>query len=188
MTRSVLFVQSSPDKLLKKEVQRIVKEHGLKVRVVEKGGRPLQSFLQRSDVDPQLDCLDSECPLCLTSPEGLCRMESVGYRIWCMPCEEQGINVVMDGETGRTAKKRCKEHLDAMRSVRQSSNLREHCKAGHDGVFVPFGCKVVACYPGDPLSRQIQEAVRIDCQQGTSLNDQSEFTRPAGIRMTAQRM
>ena len=105
-----------------------------------------------------------------------------------MPCEEQGINVVMDGETGRTAKKRCKEHLNAMRSVRQTSNLREHCEAEHDGVFVPFGCKVVALYPGDPLSRQIQEAVRIDCQQGTSLNDQSEFTRPAGIRMTAQRM
>ena len=75
-----------------------------------------------------------------------------------------------------------------MRSVRQSSNLREHCEAEHDGVFVPFGCKVVARYPGDPLSRQIQEAVRIDCQQGTSLNDQSEFTRPAGIRMTAHRM
>ena len=56
-----------------------------------------------------------------------------------MPCEEQGINVVMDGETGRTAKKRCKEHLDAMRSVRQSSNLREHCEVVHDAVCVPFG-------------------------------------------------
>ena len=74
MTRSVLFVQSSPDKLLKKEVQRIVKEHGFKVRVVEKGGRPLQSFLQRSDVDPQLDCVDSECPLCLTW-----RVGAIGY-------------------------------------------------------------------------------------------------------------
>ena len=185
---SVLFVQSSPGELLKKEVQRIVKENGFKVRVVEKGGRPLQSFLQRSDVDPQLDCLDGECPVCLTSPEGMCRMESVGYRIWCMPCEEQGRNVVMDGETGRTAKKRCKEHLDAMRSVRQSSNLREHCEVEHGGVLVPFGCKVVARFPGDPLSRQIQEAVRIDHQQGTSLNDQSEFARPAGVRITAQRM
>ena len=85
---SVLFVQSSPDELLKKEVQRIVKEHGFKVRVVEKGGRPLQSFLQRSDVDPQLDCLDSECSLCHTSPEGLCRMESVGYRICLVKSKE----------------------------------------------------------------------------------------------------
>ena len=34
---SVLFVQSSPGELLKKEVQRIVKDNGFKVRVVEKG-------------------------------------------------------------------------------------------------------------------------------------------------------
>ena len=55
-------------------------------------------------------------------------MEGVGYRIWCVPCREQGINVVMDGETGKTAKIRCKQHFTAMRSVNQSSNLREHCQ------------------------------------------------------------
>ena len=186
--QSVIFVQSSPGELLKQEIQKIVNENGFNVRVVEKGGKPLRSFLQRSDIDPQLDCLDDDCPVCHTSPEGLCRMESVGYRIWCVPCKEQGINVVMDGETGRTAKIRCKEHLDAMKSVVQSSNLREHCEAVHGGVLVPFGCKVVARYPGDPLSRQIQEAVRIDHQDGVSLNDQSEFVRPAGIRISAQRM
>ena len=58
--QSVLFVQSSPGEILKKEVQKVMDENGFKVRVVERGGRPVRSLLQRSDVDPQLDCLDSE--------------------------------------------------------------------------------------------------------------------------------
>ena len=166
----------------------MIDENGFKVRVVERGGRPVRSLLQRSDVDPQLDCLDSECPLCITGAKGLCRMEGVGYRIWCVPCREQGINAVMDGETGKTAKIRCKQHFTAMRSVNQSSNLREHCQEVHGGVEVPFGCEVVSRYPGNPLSRQIEEAVRIDHQDGISMNDKSEFVRPAGVRLTAQRM
>ena len=185
---SVLFVQSSPGELLKKEVQKVIDASGFKVRVVERAGVPLKSLLQRSDVEPQLDCLDKQCPVCLTSRKGLCRMEGVGYKIWCVPCKEEGKNVIMDGETGRTAKMRCGEHLAAMRSKKQSSNLREHCEAVHDGEEVPFGCAVVARFPGDPLSRQIQEAVRIDHQEGTSMNDKSEFVRPAGVRIRAERM
>ena len=114
------------------------------MRVVERAGVPLKSLLQRSDVEPQLDCLDKQCPVCLTSPKGLCRMEGVGYNIWC--------------------------------------------EAVHDGEEVSFGCAVVSRFPGDPLSRQIQEAVRIDHQEGTSMNDKSEFVRPAGVRIRAERM
>ena len=58
---SVLFVQSSPGELLKKEVQKVIDASGFKVRVVERAGVPLKSLLQRSDVEPQLDCLDEQC-------------------------------------------------------------------------------------------------------------------------------
>ena len=83
---------------------------------------------------------------------------------------------------------RCGEHLAAMRSKKQSSNIREHCEAVHDGEEVSFRCAVVFRFPGDPLSRHIQEAVRIDHQEGTSMNDKSEFVRPAGVRIQAERM
>ena len=36
--QSVLFVQSSPGEVLKKEVQKVIDESGFKVRVVEQGG------------------------------------------------------------------------------------------------------------------------------------------------------
>ena len=174
--------------VLRKEIQKIMDDSGFKVRVVEKGGRQLKSILQRSDVEPQQCCMDGECPVCLTSPKGLCQMESVGYRIWCKACEEVGVEARMDGETGRTARLRCKEHMKALRSETESSNLREHCDLMHGGVQVEFGCEVVSRFPGDPLSRQIEEAVRIDHQRGISLNDKAEFVRPASVRMTASRM
>ena len=69
---------------------------------------------------------------------------------------------VMDWETGRTARKRCKEHLTALDSSTQSSNLREHWEEVHWGRRVRFDCEVVSRFPGDPLSRQLHEAVRIE--------------------------
>ena len=48
---------------------------------------------------------DDDCPICLTAPKGNCQMESVGYRIWCM----EGKAALMNGETGRTGRIRCKE-------------------------------------------------------------------------------
>ena len=74
-----------------------------------------------------------------------------------------------------------------MRSLRQSSNLREHCELIHGGEEVKFGCKVVPRFPGDSLTRQVEEAVRIDCQEGMSMNDKREFVRPAGVRIRTER-
>ena len=185
---SVMFVQATPNEVLRKEVQKIIDASGFKVKVVQRGGIPLKSMLQRSDVDPQMKCLDDDCPVCLTAPKGCCQMESVGYKIWCIECKQLGHNAVMDGETGRTARMRCKEHLSALDSKTRSSNLREHCFAFHGGRRVEFACEVVSRFPGDPLTRQLEEAIRIDHQEGISLNDQSEFVRPAGVRISVARM
>ena len=51
--KSVMFVQSSPNEILRKEIQKIVDRSGFKVKVVQRGGRTLKSMLQRSDVKPQ---------------------------------------------------------------------------------------------------------------------------------------
>ena len=50
-------------------------------------------------------------------------------------CKEEGKDVCMYGETGRTGKMRCSEHRDALVDPRKSSNLREHCQNFHDGRF-----------------------------------------------------
>ena len=53
---TVLFVQAAPGEILKTEVQAVVKADGLKVKVVEAGGRSMKQYLQRSDVGPVQTC------------------------------------------------------------------------------------------------------------------------------------
>ena len=187
--QSVMFVQATLGEILKKDVEKVMKTCGFKVKVVEQSGRSVMNMLQRSDISPQLRCYDENCTVCLTEAKGLCRIEGVGYKVWCVPCKERGIDVVMHGETGRTAADRCGEHISRMRG-RAQSNLREHCIAQHEGEFVDFGCAVVSTFNGDPLSRQIEEAMRIDREASSGsvvMNDKREWVRPASIQMRAER-
>ena len=105
---------------------------------------------------------------------GNCQSESVVYKIWCQKCEEGGNSAVMFGETGKTAKIRCRQHMDDFVSGR-SSNLREHVHNVHHGKDdVTFGFSVVKKYPGDALSRQLKEAVLIVNNTGMTMNDKNE--------------
>ena len=55
-----MFVQATPGSILKKEVELIMKAEGMKVSVVEKGGKNVQQLLQKSDIDPNKFCNDSD--------------------------------------------------------------------------------------------------------------------------------
>ena len=46
---SVIFVPSTPDSILQKRYQSEVDRQGLRIRVVEKAGRSIESMVQRSD-------------------------------------------------------------------------------------------------------------------------------------------
>ena len=183
---SVIFVQATPGEILKREVSKVIRESGFKVKIVEKGGRNIRSLLQKSDVSPATHCFDDSCPLCMTEGKGKCEVESVVYKIWCPVCKAEGVDVSMYGETGRTGKIRCKEHRNALYDLKKSSNLREHCQRVHGGEFIDFSYSVVKTFPGDPLSRQLKEAMLIDDHSGPSMNDKREFVRPASIRIRAE--
>ena len=101
--QSVIFVQATPGEILKKEIEGVMKRCGFRINVVERSGRSVMSMLQRSDVDPQIHCFDRNCPVCVTEGKGLNRKEGVGYKIWCLPCKELGVDVIMHGEIGRIA-------------------------------------------------------------------------------------
>ena len=62
---SVLFVQATPGEVLRKRLQAVVKDHGMKIKVVEKGGRSLKGSLQKSDIEPLDEC-GQECVVCQT--------------------------------------------------------------------------------------------------------------------------
>ena len=186
---SVVFVPATPGEILRRRIEKVMLENNFKVKVVEKGGRSLRSILQRSDVSPCLTCWDSECPVCKTRGKGMCCEEGVVYRVWCLTCEEVGVDASMYGETGRTARIRCSEHLDAFRDPRKSSNLREHAHNKHqdEAEDTQFGFEVLRRYPGDALTRQLDEACKIITHEGISLNDKDEWVRPAYIRVRGER-
>ena len=93
---TVVFVQATPGEILKKEVQAVVKAHGMKVRVVESGGKSLKRSLQRSDVEPGQSC-GLPCVICESGGKQ-CHLESVGYQVECKECELVGERTVMQGK------------------------------------------------------------------------------------------
>ena len=93
----------------------------------------------------------------------------------------------MHGETSRTAKVRCKEHKDALMR-KKNSNLWEHCQTEHQGEFAEFKYKVQRSFHRDSLLRQIEEAKRLENEEGTLLNDKLEFVQPFAIQLKATRM
>ena len=93
----------------------------------------------------------------------------------------------MHGETNRTARVRCNEHRAALQR-KDNSNLWEHCVNEHGGQPAEFSYKVVRRFHRDSLLRQIEEAWRLESEEGTLLNDKLEVVKPFGIQLKATRM
>ena len=147
----------------------------------------MKSLLQKSDHEGRKTCWDIECPICLTKGEGKCSKENAGYEIWCKECEEIKDRAAMQGETGRNARERCKEHMRSLRN-KKNSNLWEHSRDVHEGRDVEYGCRVTGTFGRDILARQLDEALRIEEEWGVSLNDKNEWIRPAGYTVNIERM
>ena len=148
------------------------------------------------DIVPNKKCWDSNCPVCQTEEKGLCCRENAGYSIQCLTCWNdpekvdrpiQDRKYIMHGETNRTARVRCLEHKSAYMR-RDNSNLWEHCVTEHGGQPAEFAYKVTRSFHRDSLLRQIDEAWRLENEEGTILNDKLEFVKPFGVQLKATRM
>ena len=64
----------------------------------------------------------------------------------------------------------------------------EHCVKEHGGQPAEFSYKVGRRFHRDSLLRQIEEAWRLENEEGTLLNDKLEFVKPFGIQLKATRM
>ena len=94
---------------------------------------------------------------------------------------------VMHGETSRTGRVRCSEHGAALER-KNNSNLWDQCMLEHGGEQAEFKYKVERKFNKDSLLRQIEEAWRLESEQGTILNDKMEFVQPFGVQLKATRM
>ena len=96
----------------------------------------------------------------------------------------------MFGETGKTGRIRCNQHLKAYMNEK-NSNLWEHaCKFHNRRKDVNFMYEVSSVHTRDPLGRQLTEALSIEAAglNEYSMNDKDEWVRPSGLRIHVERM
>ena len=121
-----------------------------------------------------------------------CRDEGVGYRGVCEECRRVNRNSEYIGETGKNAYTRGKQHMGGLKSKNEENAFYKHWRNFHETPFEKesmrlenFEIKVDNSFR-DPMSRQINEMVRIKKFQGTLLNSKSEWNAPPIVRIIAQ--
>ena len=109
----------------------------------------------------------------------------MGYVLVCDECG--GDEVTYVGETGQNVYTRGLSHMANYKRKHPDSPLWKHAQMIHGGAeAVSFSMKVVKSFR-DPLTRQINEAVRIsNCSATTQLNSKTEWHGPATVRLVAE--
>ena len=130
---SVLMIPATPDSELKTIFEEKAKTAGLKVKIVEKTGMKLGSYLKKYDkTKPRGKCGDKDCLVCKHSKKSntKCRIPSIVYQIVCIECEKSKIKSKYYGETCFNGFTRGEQHHKKYRSknknIQEDSALRQH--------------------------------------------------------------
>ena len=169
---SIMFVQPTYGGELRKQVQKIARESGLKIKVVEKAGVTVKSILQRSNPFGKKRCERVDCKVCEIGVVGECRSRGCGYEL---VCKEDGKKYV--GQTGISVYERTKEEWRGWQNHDNTCPLWRHSEENHGGGDFEVEIRVTDRSFGKPSRRLITEAVRIeevnDCE---AMNSKMEWT------------
>ena len=195
---AVMFVPPTPGstllKMLKSRFEELSGDPNFKIKFIEQGGSKIKNLLVKQNPFPTSDCHDAICPLCKKTSVSEtgdkptyrvpCSTESVGYRIVCIDCQMNGKLAAYEGETGRPAKVRFSEHIKQLKQQSDQSPLYKHQALHHPREANKWHFSIVSTFR-DPLTRQVNEAVRISkLPPSAVLNSKSEFNRAPLIRIT----
>ena len=200
--KSVLFVTPTPGGELARELRRreaeLNKHSGERIKIVEKGGLKIKDILCAKNPFQRSKCTDKNCPLCTDSryvkvdhdrKQPPCSSNNVGYRWSCVTCQKVDNVKVYEGESGRSARVRGKEHLKDLENRREKSALYKHVKSAHnrENEEVKFRMEITGKFK-DALTRQANEAVRIYSRPSHELlNSKSEFNHPPLARVVVEK-
>ena len=176
-TRSVIFVEHTPDGLLAKRLREQVSrmEHvmGFKLKVVERTGTKLKDMFSPTNVWGGSKCERDDCTTCTQGCEDLpdCTRRSIVYESICSRCNlgakepsplktvNKDVPSVYVGETSRSIYERAREHWNSYKKRNTDSHIWKHHLVHHGGEGEPeMVFKVVGTFKS-ALSRQISEAV-----------------------------
>ena len=187
---SVVFIPATPGGILAKQMrereQIVGKNSKFRIKIVEKGGKKLKDLLIKKDPFPSIPCTESFCPFCHETshteksekPTKIpCDTLNVGYRWTCTNCKK-----TYEGETGRSARIRAKEHLKDLSKNNLDNPLVKHLHMEHNGAPTKFKVNIVGKY-FDALTRQANEGVRIYKNPSLVINSKSEFNHPPVKRL-----
>ena len=182
-------VNQIPGGELAKKFQKVVEENPgpVKVKIQEQGGVPVKTKIQRNNPGRTKGCDSKDCLTCKhgRGKGGDCRRNGVGHELACDLCGEK--NVCYVGETGQNAYTRGLKHTANYKGKLSDSPLWKHAQMTHSGSLdVSYSMKVVR-YFKEPLTRQVNEAVRIaNCGATSQLNSKTEWHGPATVRLVAE--
>ena len=182
---TTMFVPPTPGSILVKELQRVERLNSQGrdwgVKFVEKRGTTVDSILSRSYPWPTHSCQDTRCFPCSTAdparpPRLSCRTPGVAYKISCLLCKQEDRECSYEGESGRNAYSRGREHLRDLANNTKTSPLVSHHLTHHGGTQPAFRMEILRVFKL-ALDRQIEEATRIEEEGGNplSMNNRSEW-------------
>ena len=167
---------------LKEACRKFEEATDIRVAVKLRAGRSLKRDA-KSEPLRKADCGREDCLCCGKGKPGGCERNSVGYRITCASCQEDGKSAIYDGESGRNAYSRGLEHSNALRLEVEDSPLWKHCQLEHGGVKQTFYMEALRNF-SSCLQRQVNEAVRITSSKADFImNSKSEFHQAPIVRV-----
>ena len=174
--KATFFVEATPKQTLKDECQKIIRQCGLPIKVIEKSGVPLKRSLVRSNPFKSEDCGTVDCRMCSIIEGGTCKSRDIVYLGECEEAESEDKpdDARYYGETGRSGKERIEDHQRKYFNNDKDSTFYNHMVRVHNGEKKRIKFKVIARCPNDALLRQATEAVYIR-ELNPGLNRKEEF-------------
>ena len=181
-----MMIPATPHGELKKIIEDKAKNANLKVKIVEKAGQKLSSYLKKFDsTQSEQPCTEKDCLICVntTKPTRKCRIPNIVYKISCKECERQGVKSNYYGESNFNGYTRGVQHNEKYRSknknTQEKSALRRHAKEVHDDKKVAYKMEIIKSFK-KPLSRQVMESIYIiksKEEDDFPLNSKKEFNQ-----------
>ena len=172
---AVLFVPSTPGSQLASQYRQTIEKHQVRIRVVERAGKKMKNILQRNDPLSDKHCKDDACFVCTTNQKnkGNCRTSGITYAI---KCASEQCMFVYNGQSGKNAFSRGKEHIEDYHQQRNATTMWSHCIEQHEGIRPTFSMEVVETCRNDAMKRQILEAIHInETDPSISMNSRTEW-------------
>ena len=187
MIRMPIMVPYTVSGGLVKKFKERAKSCGVEAVFIERTGYSLQNQLEKADPFRGEDCGMRQCFPCEEGGGGGdCEKRGAGYEIVCGECTEKVARY--DGQSGRNCFIRGIEHKKGYSGKKVGNPMWEHDKEFHGGGGdTGFKMKVKKVYGRDNVRRMVNEAVRIERNEGVVMNGRAEHRRSCLPRVVVHR-